>query len=90
MNNNNKNKHFRILSSAEVNILKDGSLDISNNVLDKLDIVGAAIHSHFSLPIELQTARLIDAVEILVLILYFIRQAELLIEEKDILSTYPN
>ncbi|MGZ5500520.1 MAG: DNA polymerase/3'-5' exonuclease PolX [Nitrososphaeraceae archaeon] len=61
MNNNNKNKNFRILSSAEVNILKDGSLDISNNVLDKLDIVGAAIHSHFSLPIELQTARLIDA-----------------------------
>ena len=60
-NNNNKNKHFRILSSAEVNILKDGSLDISNNVLDKLDIVGAAIHSHFSLPIELQTSRLIDA-----------------------------
>src|SRR5918995_3821905 len=43
-NNNNKNKKdssssnsFRILSGAEVNILKDGSLDISNNVLDKLD-----------------------------------------------------
>lgn len=62
MNNmNNSNKNFRILSSAEVNILKDGSLDISNNVLDKLEIVGAAIHSHFSLPIELQTARLIKA-----------------------------
>ncbi|MFB5600260.1 MAG: DNA polymerase/3'-5' exonuclease PolX [Nitrososphaeraceae archaeon] len=62
MNNmNNSNKHFRILSSAEVNILKDGSLDISNNVLDKLEIVGAAIHSHFSLPIELQTARLVKA-----------------------------
>lgn len=58
---NNNNKHFRILSSAEVNILKDGTLDISNNVLDKLDIVGAAIHSHFSLPIEIQTARLIEA-----------------------------
>jgi DNA polymerase (family X) len=58
---NNNNKSFRILSSAEVNILKDGSLDISNNVLDKLDIVGAAIHSHFSLPIEVQTARLINA-----------------------------
>jgi DNA polymerase (family X) len=58
---NNNNKSFRILSSAEVNILKDGSLDISNNVLDKLDIVGAAIHSHFSLPIEAQTARLINA-----------------------------
>lgn len=56
-----KNKNFRILSSAEVNILKDGSLDISNNVLDKLDIVGAAIHSNFSLPEEVQTARLINA-----------------------------
>ncbi|HEY6657064.1 MAG TPA: DNA polymerase/3'-5' exonuclease PolX, partial [Nitrososphaeraceae archaeon] len=63
INVNNNNKHFRILSSAEVNILKDGSLDISNNVLDKLDIVGAAIHSHFSLPIELQTARLISAAQ---------------------------
>ena len=63
INMNNNNKHFRILSSAEVNILKDGSLDISNNVLDKLDIVGAAIHSHFSLPIELQTSRLISAAQ---------------------------
>ncbi|HEY7506835.1 MAG TPA: DNA polymerase/3'-5' exonuclease PolX [Nitrososphaera sp.] len=52
---------FRILSSAEVNIMKDGSLDISSNVLDKLDIVGAAIHSQFSLPIEMQTARLVNA-----------------------------
>lgn len=60
---NDSNKHFRILSSAEVNILKDGSLDISNNVLDKLDIVGAAIHSHFSLSIELQTSRLISAAQ---------------------------
>ncbi|NOJ30477.1 MAG: DNA polymerase III, partial [Nitrososphaeraceae archaeon] len=65
--NNNGNgkqsnkKNFRILSSAEVNILKDGSLDIPNNVLDKLDIVGAAIHSSFSLPEEVQTSRLISA-----------------------------
>ena len=52
---------MRILSSAEVNIMKDGALDIANNVLDKLDIVGAAIHSHFSLPIEAQTERLVKA-----------------------------
>ena len=52
---------FRILSSAEVNIMKDGSLDIPNTVLDKLDIVGAAIHSHFNLPIEMQTERLTKA-----------------------------
>jgi DNA polymerase (family 10) len=59
--NNRLRGEFRILSSAEVNIMKDGSLDISNTVLDKLDIVGAAIHSHFNLPIETQTERLIKA-----------------------------
>ena len=52
---------FRILSSAEVNILKDGTLDIVNNVLDKLDIVGASIHSNFSLSKDIQTERLIKA-----------------------------
>ena len=53
--------NFRILSSAEVNILKDGTLDISNNILDKLDIVGASIHSNFSLSKEIQTERLVKA-----------------------------
>jgi DNA polymerase (family 10) len=67
-NSNNKNDSgsssndgFRILSGAEVNILKDGSLDISNNILDKLDLVGAAIHSNFTQPVEVQTDRLIKA-----------------------------
>jgi DNA polymerase (family 10) len=59
--NDRLREEFRILSSAEVNIMKDGSLDIPNMVLDKLDIVGAAIHSHFNLPIETQTERLIKA-----------------------------
>lgn len=58
-----KNADFRILSGAEVNIKKDGTLDISSNILDKLDIVGAAIHSNFSLPIEVQTDRLIKAAQ---------------------------
>jgi DNA polymerase (family 10) len=61
INDENKDTGFRILSGAEVNIQKDGSLDIPNNVLDKLDVVGAAIHSNFSLPIDLQTNRLIEA-----------------------------
>jgi DNA polymerase (family 10) len=52
---------FRVLASAEVNIMKDGSLDIANNVLDKLDVVGAAIHSNFNLPVEIQTERLLQA-----------------------------
>jgi len=52
---------FRILSSVEVDILKDGGLDIPNNILDKLDVVGASIHSNFSLSKEIQTERLIKA-----------------------------
>lgn len=58
---NDRLEGFRVLASAEVNIMKEGSLDIPNNVLDKLDIVGAAIHSHFNLPIEAQTERLTKA-----------------------------
>jgi DNA polymerase (family X) len=54
---------FQILSSAEVNIMKDGSLDISDNVLDKLDIVGAAINSNFEESVEVQTGRLIAAAQ---------------------------
>jgi DNA polymerase (family 10) len=54
---------FRILSGAEVNIMKDGSLDIQNNILDKLDIVGAAIHSNFQQPMEVQTERLVKAAQ---------------------------
>jgi DNA polymerase (family X) len=56
-------RDFRILSATEVNIMKDGSLDIANNVLDKLDVVGAAIHSNFSQPIEVQTDRLTKAAQ---------------------------
>ncbi|MDQ4013996.1 MAG: helix-hairpin-helix domain-containing protein, partial [Thermoproteota archaeon] len=55
--------NFRILSGAEVNIMKDGSLDIPNNILDKLDVVGAAIHSNFAQPVEVQTDRLIKAAQ---------------------------
>jgi DNA polymerase (family 10) len=58
-----KGSKFRILKGAEVNIQKDGSLDISDEVLAKLDFVGAAIHSHFNLPREVQTERLIKAMK---------------------------
>lgn len=57
----NISNNFRILSGAEVNIMKDGSLDIPSNILDKLDVVGAAIHSNFSQSVEVQTNRLIKA-----------------------------
>ncbi|MGI8833879.1 MAG: DNA polymerase III, partial [Nitrososphaeraceae archaeon] len=61
--NSSSVNNFRILSGAEVNIMKDGLLDIPNNILDKLDVVGAAIHSNFAQPVEVQTDRLIKAAQ---------------------------
>jgi len=52
---------IKILKSAEVNIMKNGSLDIANEVLAKLDVVGAAVHSLFNLSRNEQTARIIRA-----------------------------
>lgn len=40
INDAHKDTGFKILSGAEVNIQKDGSLDIPNNILDRLEIVG--------------------------------------------------
>ncbi len=54
---------FYVLKGAEVNILKDGALDINDATLAKLDVVGAAVHSHFDLPEAEQTARVICAME---------------------------
>ena len=54
---------LRVLSGAEVNILKNGSLDIPDEVLGKLDFAGAAIHSNFHFPRKEQTKRLIKAME---------------------------
>ena len=57
------NKRLKILKGSEVDILKDGTMDIADEVLEKLDIVGGAIHSHFNLPRHEQTKRLIRAME---------------------------
>lgn len=56
-------KKLVILSGAEVNVQKDGTLDIDDKTLERLDVVGAAIHSHFDLPRREQTERLIRAME---------------------------
>jgi DNA polymerase (family X) len=63
LNEKNSKNNFKILSSAEVEILKDGTLDIKNNILENLDIVGASIHSNFRLPSEDQTKRIIAALK---------------------------
>ncbi len=55
------NEGVTVLSGVEVNILKDGSLDLDNNILKEFDIVGAAVHSYFSLSKEEQTKRIVSA-----------------------------
>jgi len=54
-------KGFRILKGAEVNINKDGTLDIEDEVLAQLDDVGIAVHSHFNLPRREMTQRIVRA-----------------------------
>jgi len=44
---NQRLKEIRILTGTEVDILKDGTLDFPDEVLEKLDIVIAAIHQGF-------------------------------------------
>jgi DNA polymerase (family 10) len=54
---------IRILTGAEVNIDKDGTLDIDDETLAQLDVVGIAVHSHFHLPRAEMTARLVRAMQ---------------------------
>ncbi|HEY5512127.1 MAG TPA: DNA polymerase/3'-5' exonuclease PolX [Geomonas sp.] len=58
---NREQKGFRVLHGTEMDILLDGSLDFPDEVLKKLDIVVASIHSAFSLPREQMTARIAAA-----------------------------
>jgi DNA polymerase (family X) len=54
---------IRILKGSECDIKKDGSLDLADDVLAQLDVVGVAVHSHFELSEADQTARIIRAME---------------------------
>lgn len=54
---------FRVLSGAEVNIRRDGTLDIRDETLATLDVVGAAVHSYFDLPRDEMTRRVIRVIE---------------------------
>ncbi|MFA6161417.1 MAG: helix-hairpin-helix domain-containing protein [Patescibacteria group bacterium] len=58
---NKKLKGFTLLKSTECDIHKDGSLDLSDTALAKLDWVGISIHSNFKLSRAEQTKRLIKA-----------------------------
>jgi DNA polymerase (family 10) len=52
---------FRIFFGTEVDILPDGSLDFDDETLALCDYVIAAVHTHFTLPADQQTARICRA-----------------------------
>ena len=54
---------FRILQGCEANILKDGSIDIKDEILKELDFVIAGIHSNMKMARIQMTKRLIRAME---------------------------
>jgi DNA polymerase (family X) len=54
---------IRILKSAEVDILPDGSLDYPDDVLKELDYTVCSIHSRFGLPKTAQTERILRAMD---------------------------
>lgn len=55
-------KDFRILKGIESDILADGSLDYTDDVLERFDLVVASIHGRFKLDRKAQTQRLLRAV----------------------------
>lgn len=50
-----------VLCGAEVDILPDGSLDLADATLKELDVVNVSIHSHFSMPRQRMTERIVTA-----------------------------
>lgn len=60
---NDKLSGFTILKGIEVDILKDGRLDLPDSSLAKLDLVIAAVHSFFDLPRDVQTDRIVRAMQ---------------------------
>jgi DNA polymerase (family 10) len=54
---------IRVLAGIEVDILKDGRLDLNDEVLAELDVVVASIHSYMNLERAEMTERMLAAIE---------------------------
>jgi DNA polymerase (family 10) len=52
-----------IFAGIEVDILAEGELDLSDSVLEQMDLVIASVHSHFSQEPQQMTERLLRAIE---------------------------
>src|SRR3981189_2556916 len=53
---------IRIFAGIEVDILVDGALDLSDSVLEQMDVVIASVHSHFNQSSAELTDRLLKAI----------------------------
>jgi DNA polymerase (family 10) len=62
-NLNGRLSGLRVLKSAEVDILADGTLDLPDDILRQLDYTVCSIHSRFSLGREQQTERILRAMD---------------------------
>jgi DNA polymerase (family X) len=60
---NDKKLGIRVLAGSEVDIMKDGSLDYSDEILEQLDVVVCSIHSYFNLDRTEMTERMLAAIE---------------------------
>jgi DNA polymerase (family 10) len=58
-----KMEGFRIMAGIEVDILKDGRLDLDDEVLAELDVVVGSVHSYMNLEPAAMTERLLRALE---------------------------
>jgi DNA polymerase (family 10) len=59
----NEKLDITLLKGVEVDILEDGKLALPSDLLAELDVVVAAIHSHFDLTEQQQTRRVLRAME---------------------------
>ena len=60
---NRELRGITVLKGIEVDILEDGSLDLPDSILSKLDLVVAAVHGGFGLSRARQTARVLKALD---------------------------
>jgi DNA polymerase (family 10) len=60
---NEEHASFRLFAGTECDILKDGSLDFSDEILASLDYVIASVHSSFGLSESIMTDRIIRAIQ---------------------------
>jgi len=59
---NEKIAGIKIFAGVEVDILADGTLDLSDSVLEQMDLVIASVHSHFNQSPAEMTDRLLKAI----------------------------